>query len=64
MNANRDKNILSHIVKYCEQIEEENNMNGKLCLNKIVAPQPGRPSRSDFIQSGLIRGDCNEQRMG
>lgn len=22
MNGNRDKNILSHIVKYCEQIEE------------------------------------------
>lgn len=22
MNVNRDKNILSHMVKYCEQIEE------------------------------------------
>ena len=22
MSGNRDKNILSHIVKYCEQIEE------------------------------------------
>ena len=39
MNGNRDKNILSHIVKYCEQIEETVALFGAdyhiFCTNNI-----------------------------